>query len=54
MDTIFAQATATGRAGVSVIRLSGLQAFDIANNFCSSRLLAEWDCGRFWGVMVRL
>ena len=34
MDTIFAQATATGRAGVSVIRLSGSQAFDIANNFC--------------------
>ena len=34
MDTIFAQATATGRAGVSVIRLSGIQAFDIAKNFC--------------------
>ena len=35
MDTIFAQATATGRAGVSVIRVSGSQAFNIANNFCN-------------------
>ena len=34
MDTIFAQATATGRAGVSVIRVSGPQAFDIASVFC--------------------
>ena len=34
MDSIFAQATATGRAGVSVIRLSGAQAFDIARIFC--------------------
>ena len=34
MDSIFAQATATGRAGVSVIRLSGVQAFDIARIFC--------------------
>ena len=34
MDTIFAQATATGRAGVSVIRVSGQQAFDIASIFC--------------------
>ena len=34
MDTIFAQATATGRAGVSVIRVSGTQAFDIASLFC--------------------
>ena len=34
MDTIFAQATATGRAGVSVIRVSGTQAFDIASIFC--------------------
>jgi tRNA modification GTPase len=34
MDSIFAQATATGRAGVSVIRLSGPQAFDIARIFC--------------------
>ena len=34
MDTIFAQATATGRAGVSVIRVSGSQAFDIASIFC--------------------
>ncbi len=29
MDTIFAQATAAGRAGVSVIRISGPSAFDI-------------------------
>ena len=34
MDSIFAQATATGQAGVSVIRLSGPQAFDIAGMFC--------------------
>ena len=34
MDSIFAQATATGRAGVSVIRLSGPQAFDIARILC--------------------
>ena len=34
MDTIFAQATATGRAGVSIIRVSGPQAFDIASIFC--------------------
>ena len=30
MDTIFAQATATGRAGVSVVRISGPDAFIIA------------------------
>lgn len=30
MDTIFAQATAGGRAGVSVVRLSGPSAFEIA------------------------
>jgi tRNA modification GTPase len=34
MDTIFAQATASGRAGVSIIRLSGYRAFDVALNFC--------------------
>ena len=32
MDTIFAQATASGRAGVSIIRLSGVQAF--GSGFC--------------------
>lgn len=30
MDTIFAQATAVGRAGVSVVRISGPLAFDVA------------------------
>lgn len=30
MDTIFAQATAPGRAGISVIRVSGPAAFDVA------------------------
>lgn len=35
MDAIFAQATASGRAGVSIIRLSGRQAFDIASKFCN-------------------
>ena len=34
MDTIFAQATAHGRAGVSIVRLSGPQAFDISSQFC--------------------
>ena len=34
MDTIFAQATAPGRAGVAIIRVSGEQAFDISKNFC--------------------
>ena len=34
MDTIFAQATAPGRAGVAIIRVSGKQAFDISKNFC--------------------
>ena len=34
MDTIFAQATAPGRAGVAIIRVSGEQAFDISQNFC--------------------
>ncbi len=35
MDTIFAQATAPGRAGVSIIRLSGNQAYSIASEFCT-------------------
>ena len=41
MDAIFAQATATGPAGVSIIRLSGRQAFDIASKFCKIP-----SCGR--------
>ncbi|MFD2741251.1 tRNA uridine-5-carboxymethylaminomethyl(34) synthesis GTPase MnmE [Sulfitobacter aestuarii] len=36
MDTIFAQATAQGRAGVSIIRLSGPTAFEIASSCCRS------------------
>jgi tRNA modification GTPase len=35
MDTIFAQATAQGRAGVCVIRISGPQAFDIATKIAA-------------------
>ena len=35
MDAIFAQATASGRAGVAIIRLSGAQAHDIASKFCN-------------------
>jgi tRNA modification GTPase len=35
MDTIFAQATAQGRAGVCVIRISGPQAFDIAQKIAA-------------------
>lgn len=31
MDTIFAQATASGRSGITVIRISGPQAFDVAS-----------------------
>ena len=34
METIFAQATAPGRAGVAIIRVSGEQAFDISQNLC--------------------
>lgn len=30
MSTIFAQATAPGRAGISVVRVSGIKAFDVA------------------------
>ncbi|MCX7558248.1 tRNA uridine-5-carboxymethylaminomethyl(34) synthesis GTPase MnmE [Sulfitobacter sp. F26204] len=36
MDTIFAQATATGRAGVSVVRISGPDAFLIAKTLAGS------------------
>ena len=35
MDTIFAQATASGRAGVSIVRLSGVQSHSIASQFCN-------------------
>jgi tRNA modification GTPase len=49
MDTIFAQATATGRAGVSVIRLSGIQAFDIANNFCKLPAVGRMGLRAFLG-----
>lgn len=34
MDTIFALASAQGRAGVSVIRISGPAAFDVAGSIC--------------------
>lgn len=36
MDTIFALATAQGRAGVAVIRISGPQAYECAGALCSS------------------
>ncbi|WP_223421849.1 tRNA uridine-5-carboxymethylaminomethyl(34) synthesis GTPase MnmE [Tateyamaria pelophila] len=36
MDTIFALATAQGRAGVAVIRISGPRAFDAAKTLCST------------------
>ncbi|WP_037906317.1 tRNA uridine-5-carboxymethylaminomethyl(34) synthesis GTPase MnmE [Sulfitobacter mediterraneus] len=36
MDTIFAQATAGGRAGVSVVRLSGPSAFEIAGSIAGT------------------
>jgi tRNA modification GTPase len=35
MDTIFAQATAQGRAGVCVVRISGIMAFEIAEKIAS-------------------
>jgi len=38
MDTIFAQASAPGRAGVAVIRISGPQAFAIAQEISGKRL----------------
>lgn len=34
MDTIFALASAPGKAGVAVIRISGAQAFDVARRYC--------------------
>ena len=37
MDTIFAQASAPGRAGVAVIRISGPQAFAIAHKISGKR-----------------
>jgi len=36
MDTIFALASAQGRAGVSVIRISGPCAFDVAGSICGA------------------
>lgn len=36
MDTIFAQATASGRAGVSVVRLSGPLAFEVGESIAGS------------------
>ncbi|SEN24734.1 tRNA uridine-5-carboxymethylaminomethyl(34) synthesis GTPase MnmE [Palleronia pelagia] len=36
MDTIFAEATAPGKAGVSVIRLSGPRAFEAGSSLCGS------------------
>ena len=36
MDTIFALATAQGRAGVAVIRISGSRAVDVAERLCGS------------------
>lgn len=36
MDTIFAQATAAGRAGVSVVRISGPDAFKVASDMVGS------------------
>ena len=35
MDTIFAQASALGRAGVSVVRISGPMAHDVATNMAA-------------------
>lgn len=34
MDTIFALATAQGKAGVAVVRISGPQAWEVASTFC--------------------
>lgn len=39
VDTIFALATAKGRAGIAVIRLSGPLAFEIAGNLCGSEII---------------
>lgn len=36
MDTIFAQATAQGRAGVSILRISGPQAFEMCESLCGT------------------
>lgn len=40
MDTIYALATARGRAGVSVIRLSGPKAHDVVSNLTRKALPA--------------
>lgn len=34
MDTIYAQATASGKAGVAIVRISGVKAFDAAEVLC--------------------
>lgn len=41
METIFAQASAFGRAGVSVLRISGPEAFDIAHKITGHRPLSR-------------
>lgn len=41
MDTIFAQATAQGRAGVSVVRISGPSSFTIAREICGELPLSH-------------
>ena len=37
MDTIFAQATAPGKAGVAIIRLSGPSSWQAVERLCGSR-----------------
>ena len=41
MDTIFALASAQGKAGVSVIRISGPNALGVANQICDRPLPAK-------------
>ena len=36
MSTIFAQASAAGKAGVAVVRISGPQAFSAASQLCGA------------------
>lgn len=46
MDTIFALASAQGKAGVSVIRVSGPQALEAMNALCVTAVpVMDGDCG---------
>ena len=47
METIFAQASAPGRAGVAIVRISGSNSFEIAKTITGSVLPPRQTCLRF-------